>query len=112
MAHSKDIKKQPVIQETKPDKKPFATPRFSTLTKKSSEEYLVNMIKRIKKISLPCDRKALVEFVIAYHSSGKSPYHSSEDEKIIENLKNQLRNFAKEQAEYIDMVQLYNSFTV
>jgi hypothetical protein len=108
----KVIVETPVKQKEKPDKPSYAIPRFSTLTKKPSNEYLVNMIKRVKKISLPCDKKALVEFVIGYHESGKSPYNPSENEKIIETLKNQLRNFAKEEKEYLDMVDAYNKFKV
>ena len=107
MAQSKAINKQPVKQTGNPVKPSYAIPRFSTLTKKSCDEYLTNMLRRIRKIPLPSDKKDLVNFVIAYHELGGSPYNLNDDEKIIVELKKQLENFTKEQADYIDSLEKY-----
>ena len=107
----KVIDETPVKQTGKPGKPSYAIPRFSTLTTKPCDTYLINMLRRIRKVNLPSDKKDLVNFVIAYHESGESPYHLMEDKKIIIELKKQLENFTKEQADYIDSLEKYRCMT-
>ena len=92
-------------------KKPYVIPRFKQLTKRSYDEYTTNMMKRIKGIMLPMDRKGLINIVISYHKSGDSPYSNEQNDDILKRLERQLENLKKEHEEHMKEIEIYEKFT-